>query len=145
MAEMIQADFAAVGVKVEIVSYEWAEYLKRGQDKARDGALLQGWTGDNGDPDNFLAVLLGCSGVGGSNRANWCNDEFNALVTKAAATPDIAERTKLYEQAQVVFKREAPWATIAHSTTYMPLAKGVTGYKVDPLGLHWFEQADLAE
>ena len=29
MAELIQADFANVGVKVEIVSYEWAEYLKR--------------------------------------------------------------------------------------------------------------------
>ncbi|WP_237152498.1 ABC transporter substrate-binding protein [Oryzibacter oryziterrae] len=145
MAEMIQSDFAAVGVKVEIVSYEWAEYLKRGQDKARDGALLQGWTGDNGDPDNFLAVLLGCSGVGGSNRANWCNDAFNALVTKAAETTDVAERTKLYEQAQDVFKKEAPWATIAHSTTYLPMSKAVLNYKLDPLGSHRFDGVDIAE
>lgn len=145
MAEMIQADFAAVGVKVEIVSYEWAEYLKRSQDKARDGALLMGWTGDNGDPDNFLAVLLGCSGIGGSNRANWCNDEFNSLVTKAAATSDKAERTTLYEKAQEVFKKEAPWATIAHSTTYVPMTKAVIDYKVDPLGSHRFDGVDLAE
>ncbi len=145
MAEMIQADFAAVGVKVEIVSYEWAEYLKRGQDKARDGALLQGWTGDNGDPDNFLAVLLGCSGVGGSNRANWCNEEFNALVVKAAQVTDPAERTKLYEDAQVVFKREAPWATIAHSTTFVPMSKAVIDYRLDPLGSHRFDGVDLAE
>lgn len=145
MAEMIQADFAAVGVKVEIVSYEWAEYLKRGQDKARDGALLQGWTGDNGDPDNFLAVLLGCSGVGGSNRANWCNEEFNALVVKAAQVTDPAERTKLYEDAQVVFKKEAPWATIAHSTTFVPMSKAVIDYRLDPLGSHRFDGVDLAE
>jgi dipeptide transport system substrate-binding protein len=145
MAEMIQADFAKVGVKVEIVSYEWAEYLKRSQDKARDGALLMGWTGDNGDPDNFLAVLLGCSGVGGSNRANWCNDEFNALVTKAAAASDIAERTSLYEKAQDVFKKEAPWATIAHSTTYVPMSKAVVDYKLDPLGSHRFDGVDITE
>lgn len=145
MAELIQADFANVGVKVEIVSYEWAEYLKRGQDKARDGALLQGWTGDNGDPDNFLAVLLGCSGVGGSNRANWCNEEFNTLVVKASKVSDVAERTKLYEEAQVIFKKEAPWATIAHSTTYVPMSKAVIDYKVDPLGSHRFDGVDIAE
>ncbi|NNE63813.1 MAG: ABC transporter substrate-binding protein, partial [Gammaproteobacteria bacterium] len=69
MAELIQADFSKVGVDVEIVSYEWGEYLKRSKDLDRDGAVLLGWTGDNGDPDNFLAVLLGCDGVGGSNRA----------------------------------------------------------------------------
>lgn len=145
MAELIQADFAAVGVKVEIVSFEWGEYLKRGQDKARDGALLQGWTGDNGDPDNFLAVLLGCAGVGGSNRANWCDPKFDELVVKARETSDQAERAKLYEQAQVVFKEQAPWATIAHSTTYMPLAKNVVGYKVDPLGSHRFDGVDITE
>jgi ABC-type transport system substrate-binding protein len=57
----MQDDFAKVGVKVEIVSYEWAEYLDRSKAKDRDGAVMLGWTGDNGDPDNFLAVLLGCS------------------------------------------------------------------------------------
>ncbi len=66
MAELIQADFAKVGVTAEIVSYEWAEYLKLSKDVKHDGAVLLGWTGDNGDPDNFLAVLLGCAGVGGS-------------------------------------------------------------------------------
>ena len=70
MAELIQADFAKVGVEAEIVSYEWGEYLKRSKEKDRDGAVLLGWTGDNGDPDNFLAVLLGCDAVGGANRAS---------------------------------------------------------------------------
>ncbi len=71
----------------------------------RDGAVLLGWTGDNGDPDNFLAVLLGCDAVGGSNRAQWCNEEFDDLIQKAKVGIRQEERTKLYEQAQVVFKR----------------------------------------
>jgi ABC-type dipeptide transport system, periplasmic component len=145
MAELIQEDFAKVGVKSEIVSFEWGEYLKRGQDKERDGALLQGWTGDNGDPDNFLAVLLGCSGVGGSNRANWCYQPFDDLVTKARQTSDVAERTKLYEQAQIEFKEQAPWATIAHSTVFMAMSPKVKDYKMDPLGSHRFDGVDIEE
>ena len=145
MAELMQADFAKVGVKVEIVSYEWGEYLERSKALDRDGAVLLGWTGDNGDPDNFLAVLLGCDSVGGSNRAQWCNKEFNDLIQKAKVVSDIGERTKLYEEAQVVFKREAPWATIAHSVVFMPVRKEVTGYKVHPLGGHIFYGVDIAE
>jgi len=145
MAEVIQADFAKIGVEVEIVSYEWGEYLKLSKDVNRDGAVLLGWTGDNGDPDNFLAVLLSCSSVGGSNRAQWCNEEFDDLTNRAKASSDIAERTRLYEEAQVVFKREAPWATIAHSVVFMPMSKKVKGYKMDPLGSHRFDGVDIAE
>ncbi len=145
MAELIQADFAAVGVEVEIVSYEWGEYLKLSRAEDRDGAVLLGWTGDNGDPDNFLAVLLSCSAVGANNRAQWCNKEFDDLTNKAKQISDQAERTKLYEEAQLVFKREAPWATIAHSVVFMPMSKKVSGYVMDPLGSHRFDGVDVAE
>lgn len=145
MAEVIQADFAAVGVEVEIVSYEWGEYLKLSRAEDRDGAVLLGWTGDNGDPDNFLSVLLSCSSVGGSNRAQWCNEEFDALVNEAKQKSDQAERTALYEEAQVVFKREAPWGTIAHSVVFMPMSNKVMNYKMDPLGAHRFDGVDIAE
>ena len=58
MAEMMQADLAKVGINAKLVSYEWGEYRKRMQAGEHQMGLL-GWTGDNGDPDNFLAVLLG--------------------------------------------------------------------------------------
>ncbi len=145
MAELIQADWAAVGVEAEIVSFEWGEYLKRSKAEDRDGAVLLGWTGDNGDPDNFLAVLLGCDGVGGSNRAQWCHQPFEDLIQKAKVTSDPAERTSLYEQAQLVFKEQAPWATIAHSVVFMPVRKEVKDYLIDPFGGHIFYGVDLVE
>ncbi|MFB2549618.1 ABC transporter substrate-binding protein [Ensifer soli] len=144
-AELMQADLAAVGVEAEIVSHEWAEYLKLSSAKDRDGAVILGWTGDNGDPDNFLDTLLGCDAVGGNNRAQWCNKEFDDLVTKAKATADVAERTKLYEEAQLVFKREAPWATLDHSIVSIPMSKKVTNFVMDPLGYHRFDGVDISE
>lgn len=143
MAEMMQSDFAQVGVKVNIVSYEWGEYLKRSKEEDRDGAVLLGWTGDNGDPDNFLAVLLGCDGVGGANRAQWCHQPFEDLIQKAKIVADPAERTKLYEEAQVIFKEQAPWATIAHSVVFQPVRKEVVDFRIDPLGGNIFYGVDL--
>jgi len=144
MAELIQADFAKIGVTVEIISYEWGEYLSRSRALDRDGAILLGWTGDNGDPDNFLAVLLGCAGVENSNRAQWCHKPFDDLIQKAKVTTDVKERTRLYQEAQVVFKDQAPWATIAHSVVFMPMRSEVKGYKVHPLGGHIFYGVDIA-
>ncbi|MBI6630038.1 ABC transporter substrate-binding protein [Pontibaca salina] len=145
MAELMQEDFSQIGVNVEIVSYEWGEYLERSSDVDRDGAVLLGWTGDNGDPDNFLAVLLGCDGVGASNRAQWCHEPFDELINKAKVLTDQDERTKLYEEAQIVFKEQAPWATIAHSVVYMPMRPEVDNYVVHPLGTHIFNEVGFSD
>jgi dipeptide transport system substrate-binding protein len=66
-------------------------------------------------------------------------------VNDAKRSTDQAERTKLYEEAQVVFKREAPWVTLDHSTVVMPMSKKVSGYVMSPLGHHAFSGVDIAE
>ena len=53
------------------------------------------------------------------------------------------ERTALDEEAQVIFKEQAPWATIAHSVVFMPMRPEVEGYKVHPLGSHIFTEVGL--
>ena len=142
MAELVQADWAKVGVEAEIVSFEWGEYLKRSKEGEHQ-TLLLGWTGDNGDPDNFLYVLLGCDAVGGANRARWCHKPFDDLLRQAKQISDVGERTKLYEQAQLIFKEEAPWATIAHSVVFKPVRKEVVDFRIDPFGGHVFYGVDL--
>src|SRR2546429_363502 len=57
IAEAMAADLAKVGIKVELQTAEWAVYL----DKRKNGQLslyMLGWTGDNGDPDNFLCYFF---------------------------------------------------------------------------------------
>ncbi len=144
VAEMIQADWAAVGVETEIVTYEWGEYLKRSKDGEHETVLL-GWTGDNGDPDNFLYVLLSCDAVGSANRARWCHQPFDDLLLAAKQTSDLETRTDLYEQAQVIFKQQAPWVTIAHSIWFQPVRNEVVDFRISPLGKHLFYGVDLAD
>jgi dipeptide transport system substrate-binding protein len=142
MAEIIQEDWSKVGVKAKIVTYEWGEYLKRSKDGEHQTVLL-GWTGDNGDPDNFLSVLLGCDSVGSANRARWCYQPFEDLIQKAKVTADVAERTRLYQEAQIIFKDQAPWVTIAHSVVFVPVRKEVKDFRIDPFGGFVFYGVDI--
>ncbi|MGF6243363.1 dipeptide transport system substrate-binding protein [Paraburkholderia sp. GAS38] len=133
MAEMLQSDWAKIGVKVNIVTFEWGEYIRRAHAGEHE-AILIGWTGDYGDPDNWLGVLLGCDSVKGSNFSKWCYKPFDDLITAARSTTDLAQRTKDYMDAQVIFKDQVPFTPIAHSTVYQPISKEVTGFKIDPFG-----------
>ncbi len=142
MAEMIQADFTKVGVNAKIVTFEWGEYLKRSKAGEHQTVLL-GWTGDNGDPDNFLHVLLGCAAAKGANRARWCHKPFDDVIGQAKRTADVAQRTELYKRAQAIFKEQAPWVTIAHSVVFKPVRKEVVDFRIDPFGGHIFYGVSL--
>ena len=144
IAELMQADLAKVGVKAEIKSFEWGEYRKRMQSGEHQMGML-GWTGDNGDPDNFLNTLLGCSSAkqNGSNVAKFCYKPFEDLVQKAKVVSDVGERTKLYAKAQVIFKEQAPWFTIAHAVQLAPVRKEVIDFKLSPFARHTFRGVDI--
>jgi dipeptide transport system substrate-binding protein len=146
IAELMQADLAKVGVKAEIKSFEWGEYRKRMQAGEHQMGML-GWTGDNGDPDNFLHTLLGCDSAktGGSNVAKFCYAPFDELVLKAKTLSDQKQRTDLYMKAQVIFKEQAPWFTIAHAVQLKPVRKEVVDFKLSPFGRHTFYGVDIKE
>ncbi len=145
VAEMIQADWAKVGVTANIVTYEWTEYRERGKAKDRKGPFMIGWGGDNGDPDNFFATLFSCSAIGVSNYSSWCNQDFEKAIQDAKAISDQGERSALYTKAQEIFKAEEPAITLAHSRVFMPMNKKVLNYDMSPLGTHSFKGVDVAE
>ena len=144
IAELMQADLAKIGVTAEIKSFEWGEYRKRMQAGEHQMGML-GWTGDNGDPDNFLDTLLGCDAAktNGSNVAKFCYQPYEDVVSKAKVVTNVAERTKLYEQAQRIFKEQAPWFTIAHAVQIKPIRKEVLDFRLSPFGRHTFYGVDM--
>lgn len=143
MGELMQSDLAKIGIKVKLVTYDWPTYLKKTKNGEHSMAQL-GWTTDNGDPDNFLGVLLSCAAVkGGANMARFCDKNYDAIVTKARTINDIKGRTSQYFKAQSYFREKTPWVLLAHATVFRGMSKNIEGYKISPLGMEDFYPIDL--
>ena len=97
--------------------------------------MIIGWSGDNGDPDNWLNVLFGCDSLSGNNFSKWCDKKFDGLVKEAKRTTDQGKRTELYKQAQHVLKDAVPMTPIAHSTVYPTHARQRAGLQDQPIRL----------
>ena len=131
MAQMIQQDWARIGVKARIVTYEWGEYLKRANLGEHD-IYMSGWSSDVADADEFLTPNLSCANS--RSGIKFCSKEFDALLDAARAEPDRSKRLALYERAQTIFKTERPWITMAHSSIYIPMRRDVKGFVMAPNG-----------
>ncbi len=143
MGELMQADLLKIGIRAKLVTYDWPTYLEKSR-KGEHQMIQLGWTGDNGDPDNFLNVLLGCVAVqSGSNVARWCNKEFDRLIIQAKQVTDVKKRAELYLKAQDVFKQQAPWVTLAHAKVFRAMSDTVQNYKISPFGTESFYYLDL--
>jgi ABC-type transport system substrate-binding protein len=136
MAQMIQADWAKIGVRARIVTYEWGEYLKRAN-QGEHHIYMSGWSTDVAAADEFLTPNLTCPASRGGIK--FCNKEFDALVDAARAEVDVPKRLQLFEKAQEIFKYQRPWMPMAHSSVYIPMRKDVQGFVMSPNGSVDFE------
>ncbi|MEH7342682.1 ABC transporter substrate-binding protein [Bacillus sp. JJ1532] len=133
VAELIQESLSKIGVKANIQSVEWATYL----DKASKGEFdmfMLGWTGDNGDPDNFLYTLLDKDSIGSNNYSYYSNDELHDILIQAQTEPEQEKRNELYRKAQEIIHDDAPWVPLVHSTPLLAAAKDVANYLPHPTG-----------
>lgn len=143
-AEIMQAQFKEIGVETELVTYEWGTYLDKTDNGEHDMCFL-GWTGDNGDPDNFMHMLLSIAAAKkpAMNNAFWINEEYNAIVEEAKKESDPAKRTDLYRKGQEIFHEDAPWAPIAHSIVVAPMKKEVMDFVLYPTSKRVFHKVWL--
>lgn len=147
IGEAIQSYLAAVGIKVNIYQVDWGTYLQDAEAGKPPMALL-GWTGDNGDPDNFLNVLAGANSAvlgAAGNVAFYNNMEVQDLLTQALRTYDKDERIRLYMQAEELIHADCPWVFIAHANQSMVFHKSVKGFKLHPTASYFFFNVSVEE
>ena len=133
VAEAIIADLARVGVQARMVTYDWATYLDKTDHGEHDMALL-GWSGDNGDPDNFLWLLLSAeaAAVPATNIAFWKHPQVHRWLLAARQTLDRAERERLYRLVQETWHEEAPWVPLVHAQQLAVVRGDVEGFFLHP-------------
>lgn len=130
-AELIQADLKAAGIDAEIGTYPWHEYLERLYRGEHEMAIM-GWIADIPDPDNFFYPLLDktvAEIVPSNNIAFYKGDEMHQLLLKGKTTTDLVTRGKIYKDACVLFNRDLPWFTIAHSVVIVPMRSRVMNFQ----------------
>ena len=134
MAELMQADLAQIGVRASIVSYEWNSFRRKLGANEHDSVLI-GWSADNADPDNFFRPLLSCSAAQtGTNRANWCDENFDRLIAQALLTADQKQRRSYYMAAQQYLSEQMPLLPIAHSQRFQAINSSIRGIQINPYG-----------
>ncbi|MCA2961443.1 MAG: ABC transporter substrate-binding protein [Silvanigrellales bacterium] len=146
VAEAIQADLKKIGVEVSLSTYEWGTYLDKTKNGEHEMALL-GWSGDNGDPDNFLHVLLSGENTKppAANIAFYNNTRVTDILRQAKTVSEQSKRASLYQEAQTIIHKDAPWIPIAHSRVAMPMDKRVNGYVMTPNETRRFNTVWLAK
>jgi len=135
IAQAIQAQLADVGIRAELVTFEWGTYLEKTEAGEHPMAML-GWMGDNGDPDNFIYVLLDkdSATVGSAgNIAFYINDTLHDLNIAAQIVSDVDTRIGLYKAAQVIIHGDAPWLTVATANRMVGVRSYVQDYDLNPV------------
>jgi ABC-type transport system substrate-binding protein len=119
IAQAIQQDLAAVGIKAEIRSLAQAEVIAAGGSGKAPMIWSGGmaWIADFPDPANFYYGILGCAGAveGGWNWSKYCNKELDTRATNADAMVKDDQQTQRIAEWKAIFDdvlKDAPWAPI---------------------------------
>ena len=144
LAEALQSDLQKVGVETTIVTYDWGTYLEKTNHGEHDMAML-GWNVSNGDPNAFFYYLLSKTHAEkpAFNIAFYRSDEMQDVLDRARTSADRAERTELYRQAQAIFRRDAPWAPLAHARRLLVVDKRVTNVNLPPVGWKFLRNVSI--
>jgi peptide/nickel transport system substrate-binding protein len=134
--EAFAASLEKSGFKVEAHSAPWRpDYVKHVNEGSGGDLNLIGWTGDFGDPDNFVGTFFQSY----SPQWGFNNKAIFNVLTKAEGETNYKKRIKLYQQANVLIMKFLPGVPYAHSTPALGFQRKVKGYTPSPVGTDPFD------
>ncbi len=128
--QLMKADLQAVGFTVNTKQAPWnPDYITQ-VDAGKAQLYLLGWTGDFGDPDNFIGTFFQTA------QPAWgFNDPaLFSLLDKAEAETNQDQRVALYQQANRMIMDMLPGLPYAHTQPALAFKAGVTGFVPSPVG-----------
>ena len=138
IAQVIKSDLEAIGIRASIDTVgDWPLYREAVQN-AKHPMCLLGWTGDNGDPDNFLYTFFSEEsakvGKGALSTSFWVDPAMQELLAKGQVEIDPAKRAAIYREALALVQREVPMVPISHMEQVFVSKSGFEGFHVQPTG-----------
>jgi ABC-type transport system substrate-binding protein len=135
IAQAIQQDLAAVGIKADIKALSGPAVIEAGGTQGQAPLVWSGglaWIADFPDPSDFYTVILGCAGAvkGGWNWSWYCNPDLDKRAAAADAMVSEAQQAQRAEAWKAVFAgvmKDAPWVPIMNEKRYTMHAARVGG------------------
>jgi len=131
IAEAMAADLAAIGIKANLKTQDWAKYLEDRKKEPGFDMYMIGWTGDYADPDNFYSAYYGPNG---SDDSNYRPAELDRLLEQGRAANGQAAKAKIYSQIHEITYNANVRLPIVHSRPLDGARSYVVGWKQSPLG-----------
>lgn len=145
IAQAIQQDLAAIGIKANIQSLAQANVIEAGGAGTAPMIWSGGmaWIADFPDPSNFYGPILGCAGAveGGWNWSKFCDAALDAKATEADSMADpakVADRMALWSDVYMGVMEQAPWVPVFNEERYTmksPRMGGEDALYVDPVSI----------
>lgn len=112
------AEWEALGMTVEQELVPDPQVLGALMQQRDFDVIAHGYIGtlDRLDPDQLLSRILLCEFAvpGGSNRGQYCSEEYDEVVYAQKQATDVAERLELVHRAQQIQALDIPWITDYH-------------------------------
>jgi peptide/nickel transport system substrate-binding protein len=122
--QAFQADLTAAGFKVIPKSAPWKPDYVRAVNAGDTQVYLFGWTGDFGDPDNFLGSFFRTS----QPAWGFTNQPIFDALTAARVETDQAKRTADYQAANRLIMDFLPGVPYVHTKPALAFVKSVRGF-----------------
>ena len=135
MGTAIQADLEAVGLDVNIETYEWNTFLGEVNPGLEGKADMAEMAWMTNDPDTlpFLALRTDAwPEEGGFNSGYYSNPEVDELLEAARVATDQGERARLYRAMQAIVQEDAPWVFVANWKQNAVTNDRVEGFSLQP-------------
>lgn len=134
VAKDVALQLRQVGIDAKLDPFDWSVFL----DKTHNGEhamVLAGWSGDNGDPDNFMYTLLDRDSARRPNALNysfWRDDAYHQLMLQGQIASDPSQRALIYERANAMVHDMVPSIPIVHSAVPVAMRTSIAGYIPSP-------------
>ena len=142
VAQLLQSDYAAINVTLDIVLLEWGAYLEYISKKDHQ-MFIVGWSAGF-EPDGSCTPLFHTDSGGPTGNRGWySNPEVDKLIEDGKTTLDMEKRIPIYEKIQTQVMQDAVWIPLFSKETVIAMRNGLEGVRISPTESHLYVYASV--
>ena len=137
--QLVQADLRRIGIRIRLHQSSFAVFLENTERRHAVGLSMSAWSQDFPDPSNFIDTLVHSRSIQPENSQNasfYSNPQLDALLDRARIEGDRPRRIGMYQEAERLLLRDAPWAFLYYPVKTQVRQPYLQGLVASPVWAH---------